>query len=462
MIRLENLRHVASDGIPLLNGITLSIGRGERTGLIGPSGSGKTTLGYHLCGIHDRVLTGRSEGRIRLAGQEPGSGRRHGFAGLVMQNPEPQLFGQTVEEEIGLGLENLGRTPREVRAAVDRLLDLMDLAPLRKARIDSLSLGLKQRLSIAAMLAMKPRVLFLDEPTNFLDQPSADRLFALLRRLEPDVTVIIAEHDLERLAAWATRIIALERGGITADGPPGSVLAGRRHPLETVPRVPRAEPLGEPLLTATNLVYAHGKTTVLDGVSLAVHPGEIVAVTGVNGSGKTTLLHLLKGLLKPRSGEAWMADGLPLMESVGLVFQNPDEQIFAATVAEECGYLLRNRRVPETERVSRTLAALRGMGLENKAERLPLTLSYGEKRRLALASILVGDPRVLCLDEPTAALDDAGLRGLIRIFSRLAGEGRGIVFATHDHRFARAAATRRIVLHAGRLIANLPARREAA
>lgn len=465
MIRLENLRHTAFDGSAILQGISLSIARGERVGIVGASGSGKSTLGYHLCGIHHRALPGTSSGRVLLGGRDCTEEGCPGFAGVVMQNPEPQLFGETVEEEIGLGLENLGRSAGEVQEVVRRMLDLLGLNPWRAARTASLSLGLKQRLSIAAMLAMEPRVLLLDEPTNYLDQPAADGLFRLLGQLGAmaGVTVLLVEHDLDRLASWATRIIALDQGRVLADGPPAAVLPGLRQPLVRQRPVRRVVEGEAPLLVASRLVYGYERgRPVLDNVSLVVRPGEIVALQGVNGSGKSTLLQVLKGLIRPQSGTVVLGNGAAPMDGVGLVLQNPDEQIFAHSVLEECAYLLRNREVPAPERDATALRTLGLLGLEGLAGRLPLTLSYGEKRRLALASTLVGEPDILCLDEPTVALDEVNLRVLAELFRGLAEQGRAIVFATHDHRFASAVATRRVLLEAGRIEADGPARREAA
>lgn len=456
MIRLEGLRHVAADGSLLLDDINLRIAPGERIGIAGASGSGKTTLGYHLCGIHDKALADPSQGRVLLDGRDCALEDCRGFAGVVLQNPEPQLFGETVEEEVGLGLENLGWTPREIKAVVDRTLDTMGLVELRQARTHTLSLGLKQRLSIAAMLAMCPKVLFLDEPTNYLDRPTADSLFAMLPGLGREITTIVVEHDLERLAAWATRIIVMDSGRIAYDGLPEPAARMLSCSLDGLRRTQAAYLTAAPLISARNLVYGHAKgQPVLNGVSLEAHPGEIVALRGANGSGKSTLLHLLKGLLKPWAGTVAIKGGASPMEAVGLVFQNPDEQIFAHSVEAECAYVLRNRKVPDAERSTRTMAALRDLGLEDKAARLPLTLSYGEKRRLALASVLVGDPAILCLDEPTVALDPAGLHELARLFFHLADEGKSIIFATHDLRFAEAVATRYIDLDFSRIVADV-------
>jgi energy-coupling factor transport system ATP-binding protein len=190
----------------------------------------------------------------------------------------------------------------------------------------------------------------------------------------------------------------------------------------------------------------------LDDVSLSVAAGEIVAVVGPNGSGKSTLLNLVKGLLEPDTGQITCASPAPRMDAVGLVFQNPDSQLFAHSVFEECSFLPRNQHLSTHEVSSRTLRALAQVGLQSQAERVPFSLSYGEKRRLTLASTLSGRSTVLCLDEPTVGLDGDCLGQVAGILRQISAERGAVLLATHDSDFVKAVATRVVTLRDGRIV----------
>lgn len=447
MIELKNLSFVAADtDAQLLRGISLTIGPGERVAILGPSGAGKSTLGYHLCGLHRKALLGRTTGTLRLDGRECARQDFPGFAGIVMQNPEHQLFAETAAEELDQMLSVRGLTGAQAEDARSALLASLGLESYAQKPLRELSMGLKQRVSIAAMLALEPRVLLLDEPTNYLDPAAADRLFEQLGRMAATnrTTLVVIEHDVERLAGWAHRFLYLENGCLTGDTrvppvAPGWPARRSRAPLPATPA-----------LTLKEAGYAYRKgEPVLEQVSFALRPGEIVALTGPNGSGKTTLLKLAAGLLTPSTGTL----DPPLFRRRlrgGLVFQDPDHQLFAATVREECGFLLQQRKHAPVEIDQQVERQLHCLGLEHVCERLPLSLSYGEKRRLTLASLAVGGHALLCLDEPTVALDRANLLQLIRCLQEAAAGGTAILLATHDLSFADYVADRRFVLDAGR------------
>jgi energy-coupling factor transport system ATP-binding protein len=436
----------------LLKGVSLRIRQGEKVGIIGASGSGKTTLGYHLCAVHRSALLGRSQGVVSIAGRNVIGENYPGFAGMVLQNPEHQLFCETVEGEIALGLENMGKPPACVASVVQSMLELLDLKDLRGADIATLSHGQKQRVSIASMLAMAPRLLLLDEPTNFLDRPTADALFHTLSALnkEEGTTLVVIEHDLERLSSWATRILRMEDGRIAEELQPRA-LARKVTPGKTPPRPKKAA--NALMVDRIDFTYGRGSAGIRD-ISFTASYGEVIVLLGNNGAGKTTLLKCLKGLLKPSGGEIKLADGKALMDAVAMVFQNPDEQLFAFSVAEECGFVLENQGMtPESVR-ARVDEALANEGLFLQRERLPFTLSYGEKRRLSLASVMVGQPDILCLDEPTVALDQENLARLEKTIVSGACSGKTIFVSTHDRYFAQAVGTRFITLEDGRIVSD--------
>jgi energy-coupling factor transport system ATP-binding protein len=441
---------------PLLEDISLQIQAGERVGIIGPSGSGKTTLGLHLAGLHRVALLGHTSGRLWLNGCDCTQNGCEGFAGVVLQNPEIQLFGETVEEEVSLSLQQRTADIDRERE-LDRCLNLFDLGAVRDQRVATLSLGWKQRLSVASMLALDPKVLLLDEPTSYLDEATANLLFDVLaaQTEHTGLTVLLIEHDLPRLMPWASRFVAMQQGRIVFDGSPPTYSSPSRRIIEPADKIATGRSCcgGERVLTIERISFGYnGCRTALDNVSLSLAVGEIVAVVGPNGSGKSTLLNLVKGLLKPEEGWIICAGPTPRMDAVGLVFQNPDSQLFAHSVFEECAFLPRNQHLSTREISGRTLRALARVGLQSQAERVPFSLSYGEKRRLTLASTLSGQSTVLCLDEPTVGLDGDCLGQVAGVLRQYSAEGGAVLLATHDSDFVKAVATRVVTLRAGRIV----------
>lgn len=454
MITLKDIKFRVEDtGREILSGIDLKIKEGEKIGITGESGSGKTTLGFLLAGIHKKGLFGSPRGELIIQDEDHLNKDKPGFAGVVLQNPESQIFCETPEEEINLSLENSGLQKEELNNHLDELLELFDLREVKTIPISKLSIGTKQRISIAAMLAMQPKLLLLDEPTNYLDSFCADKLFEYLEKLT-NLTIIIIEHDLIRLNQWADRVFQLKEGKIIKEFAKGEL---SEHSSASKNELTNKTPSSaSKVLEINDLNFAYKKdANLFENFSISFGEGEITCITGKNGSGKTTLLKLFKGLLKPQSGKILLngKNGVSLMENIGLSFQNPDEQIFAATVKEECGYWLSNRisksntrKSAENQIEKSCLEVLKEFGLEDKIQQLPFTLSYGEKRRLALASIISADPDVICLDEPTVALDQENLRQLTKHIRKLAAQKKTIIFTTHDNNFAYETADRIINL----------------
>ncbi|MHC1713476.1 MAG: ABC transporter ATP-binding protein [Solidesulfovibrio sp.] len=460
MIVANNLAFTPVGGdAPIFKNVSLTIRPGERVGIVGPSGSGKTTLGYHLCGAHRLALAGVTTGELILNCRESLAGGPPGFAGLVGQNPEAQLFCNTAAEEIALGLRARGETSKRCDTAAGELLARYGLSARRDMPLSALSLGQKQLTAILSMLAIVPKVLLLDEPTSYLDASSADRLFEHLDALcrTDGWVVIVIEHDLRRLAGFADRFLRLEDGCLCYDGPPSGCpcAAGLSKPTELPVVAPKIH--SGPALRFTDVGFGYGKdAAVLTEIRLGLVPGEVVALTGPNGAGKSTLLRLAKGLAKPTSGGVELADGLGCKRDVGIMFQNPDEQLFAHTVEAECGYWLANLGVSATDRERLVLESLTSLGLGEMLNRSPFSLSFGEKRRLCLASVLVAEPAVLCLDEPTTGLDDGNMAVMAAIVRRQAASGKAVLLATHDVDFAAATATRIIWLENGRIVSDAP------
>ena len=526
MIRVEGLTFSYAGGKPALCDLSVSIRPGERVAVIGPNGSGKSTLARCLNGL---LLP--AAGRVEVDGlttTDPESVHeiRQRLA-LVFQNPDDQIVSTTVESEIAFGLENLGTPQPAMVDRVEATLADFHLDRYRHHPPHLLSGGEKQRLAVAACVAMQPRYMVLDEPTALLDPTSRREVMALLEVLhERGVTPIhITQEPAE--AARAHRVIVMHAGRITMDGTPAEVFAqtdrlrqlGLRAPftatlaadlrtsgvdvragyleaedLEPVlmdlcagadPNQPDADagnggkapaapaPEAEAKLSVTDLHFAYEvapgqRLQALAGVDIDIPAASAVAVIGPSGSGKTTLAQHLNGLLKADSGqvcvdgrEIWSAADLSSVRAqVGLVFQFPELQLFAETLAEDVAFGPRNLGCDGTTADARVREALDVVGLpiEDYGSRSPLSLSAGERRRAAIAGVLAMQPQVLVLDEPTAGLDPQAARALAAILDHLRSTGRTLILISHDMDLVAELATHVVVMRQGRIALSGPAR----
>jgi energy-coupling factor transport system ATP-binding protein len=387
---------------------------GERVLVTGPSGCGKSTLARCLTGLIPHLYHGSLEGQIHLDGLDTVTAPLWQLAeraGLVFQNPAAQMLAESVEEEIVFGLENLGLSQPIIRERLEETLDRFGLKGMRTRPPQTLSGGEQQKLALAAITARQPRVLVLDEPLSMLDGTAATDLVAHLAYLaDRGTTVIVCEHREEYLQAIPKlRSLSLEGPGVRQSDLPGVALppaGAASHNLEV-----------------EGLTVTLGGRTILRDLSFSAKSGQVVAVVGRNGVGKTTLLRALAGLQK-HEGSVTMNEERP---DLGLVFQNADLQLFNASVREEILY-----RVPEPDMALYDWL-LEALGLARYEEVPPLLLSEGEKKRVALATVLMRRPRHgLLLDEPSLGQDAAHKAELIRVARALAGAGHLVVLTTHD------------------------------
>ena len=449
-------RH-ASRAAWALRSVSFRIDPGERVLLLGASGSGKSTLLHGLAGVLGGDEEGESEGALLLDGA-PASGAR-GRAGLVLQDPDSQVILARVGDDAAFGCENLGVPRDEIWQRVAQALDAVGLDVPLDRPTKALSGGQKQRLALAGMLAMRPGLVLLDEPTANLDPVGvAEVRDAVGAALETTgATLVVVEHRLNVWLPLVSRVIVLGEGGVVADGTPEAVL-GREGPRLAaagvwVPGIPPSFPPppaavpGAPLLTARALSVARvAQHPVASAIDLDVRAGAALAITGPNGSGKSTLGLTLAGLLPPASGSLVAATELAgdagpapirwasrqLLTRIGTVFQDPEHQLLAKTVRGELEvgpHALGLDPAETTARVDELLARLR---LEKLARANPYTLSGGEKRRLTVAASLATRPRVLVLDEPTFGQDARTWAELVALLARLRDEGSAIVAITHD------------------------------
>ncbi len=501
---------------PALADFSVAIRPGEFVLVVGPSGAGKSTFLRCLNGLVPHFYGGRWAGRVAVLGRDPVALAPRGMAdlvGFVFQDPEAQFVVDTVEDELAFAMENFALAPATMRKRVEEVLDQMAIAHLRQRRVGTLSGGEKQRVAIAAVLALQPEVLVLDEPTSQLDPQAAEEVLVALRHLNEDLglTIILSEHRLERVVQYADRVLYLSALGqppLLADPravmtrlplvPPlielgrrlgwqplpltikegrvyarewGEKIRSGRSPIGLAANGPGstgdAGPRGRgergPVIAVRDVHYAYDGQIALRGVSLEAGAGEFVALMGRNGSGKSTLLKHLVGLLKPDQGQVLVvgrdtrrAALEDVIRAVGYVPQHPGTLLFQESVADELAFTRRSRRLPADPVADRRLLAR--LGLSAVAARNPRDLSGGEQQRAALAAILVADPQIILLDEPTRGLDYEQKQQLAALLQELKREGRTIIMATHDVELAAACADRVVLMAEGQIVVDGPAR----
>jgi energy-coupling factor transporter ATP-binding protein EcfA2 len=481
---------------PALVDVDWEVPEGAFTLVVGPSGSGKSTLLRCLNGLVPHFAGGAFGGSVVVDGHDT---RRFGpralsrSVGFVFQDPEAQTVATQVDDEISFGMEQLGLPVLTMRKRVEEVLDLLGIADLRHREVVTLSGGERQRVAVAAALSLQPALLVLDEPTSQLDPWAAESVLAALTRLNEDLglTIVLAEHRLERVLAHADRVRFLPGGASAAiDGLPREmatiideallpplVRLGRRLGWEPLPLTVKegrarvrlethlpaspppdpSRPGGPPSLALAGVDAGYGRRAVLRGIDLEARPGELLALMGRNGSGKTTLLRTVIGLHRPSAGrvtvrgrDASRLEVAELAQDVGYVPQHPGALLFAPTLRDELAFTLAHRQRGGAD-PDATLASL---GLLHAAGRDPRDLSGGERERAALAAILVGAPRVLLLDEPTRGMDAARKRALGQQLIRLCQEGVTVLLATHDVELVAAIASRVVLLGDGRIVAD--------
>ncbi|WP_408896255.1 ABC transporter ATP-binding protein [Nocardioides sp. R1-1] len=504
-LRGITLRYDADDDAPptsVLDGVDLTVADGELAVLAGPTGAGKSTLLGVVAGLVPSYSGGTLTGEVLLDGASivarPARERAHAI-GYVGQNPAAWFVTDTVEEELAFGMEQLGIAAPTMRRRVEETLDLLGIADLRHRDLRTLSGGQQQRVAIGAVLTTHPRLLVLDEPTSALDPTAAEDVLATLTRLVHDlgVSVLVAEHRLERVVPFADRMCLLgadpDRPGALTVGDPAEVLRTSpiAPPLVELGRLARWDPLpltvrdarrrapalrallGEPprreeprpdapVVDVRRLVLGHGRTPVLREVDLTLRPGTVTALMGRNGAGKSTLLWALQGRHAAASGTVRVAGVDPAglkpdqrRATTGLVPQSPTDLLYLETVEGECEAADASARAEAG--TCRSLLDRLAPGIA--PERHPRDLSEGQRLALAVAIVLTARPPVLLLDEPTRGLDypaKRALAGLLRELAHGPDGHRTVLVATHDVEFVAQVADDVVVLAEGEVVSAGP------
>ncbi|MEM3460126.1 MAG: energy-coupling factor transporter ATPase [Candidatus Micrarchaeaceae archaeon] len=511
--RYPNFTGIVSDYA--LKGINLEIYKGEFFGITGASGAGKSTLCYTMLGLipHQIKLPFNSigmhfRGSVKVFGEivsalAKGKGREVIIGkgvmvpdvGLVMQDPESQFLSMSVLHELSLGLQMQGLGKDEIERRVREALSIVGLEEMADAASlihpSELSGGQKQRLIIASFIAMRPRLLILDEPTSDLDPAGKIEVIEAIERLraKTKMTIVLVEHNPEIMLKFADRMAVMHNGSIVKIGRPKEIYSdiefGRMYniympehaelsnyvnedmSLKKVPakgfRIKREAVSGskESVIDIKGMSFRYEDgTQALSGINLRINKGEFVAIVGQNGSGKSTLCKVISGINRRFEGSVNVMgfdardkrylSKVPLY--VGYVFQNPDHQIFARSVIDEVEFGLKNLKIEKSEARERATKILKRFNLYDKMDEDPLFLGRGQKRRLAVASTLVMDPKVLIVDEPTTGQDYRMTREIMEILAEQNSKGRTIIVITHDMRIVAEYCRRVVVMSGGTII----------
>ena len=508
-----SLRYEGSSTLAL-DGLSLELRRGEMAVVMGASGAGKSSLLKCVNRTIPTFVKAEVSGKISVLGRDvtkKNVSELAGIVGFVSQDFEAQLFATNVMQEIAFGMEQLGMPAEKMKDRVPELLRLIGLDGYEKRDPSTLSGGEKQRLAIAATIALDAELLLFDEPTTDLDPQGKAEVLSLLAGLrETDRTLMIAEHEIIA-AEHADRLILLREGKVVANDTPDRLLRQPQLLLECSVRAPeisqvakhfdlapppttvneaagalldrgfrlrstrvddsdaegkddRAAPtVTKPLLEVSDLCFRYDKDPVLQEISLNISSGDFIALIGHNGSGKTTLAKHFNGLLKGKSGSVRLGgksiDSLPLNQvamTVGFVFQDPDHQLFSATVVDEVAFAPRACGLSASEIDARVDEALRAVDIDDLRDQDPFLLNKGQRQRVAVASLLSLRPRLLILDEPTTGLDYPEQVAMMEMLQRLQQQGVAIVIITHTPWIVARFATRAIVLEHGRLAYDGP------
>ncbi|HDY7886878.1 TPA: ABC transporter ATP-binding protein [Vibrio vulnificus] len=499
---------------PTLRNINLRIEKGEKIVIIGPSGSGKSTLGQCLNGLIPHAIKGEVSGSLTINGQETATFAMHQFTeqvGTVLQDTDSQFVGLSIGEDIAFALENQLTANIEMYSLVKATAKMVDLEQMLQRSPHDLSGGQKQRVSLAGILVDDVDILLFDEPLAALDPKTGKRTIEIIDELHRKTgkTVVIIEHRLEDvLHRHVDRIILMDGGEIMADTTPDELLAspllaqyGIREPLyltalksagchlalddhpSSLSELPLANYQhamadwfhqanttsnhirSETLLDVRNLTYSYdGEKNALEGVSFNVQRGEFVSILGKNGSGKSTITKLIMGVIEPDDGTMHL-NGQDLSEltifersqKVGVVMQNPNHMISHHMIFDEVAFGLRNRGWDEQQVNDKVLEVLELCGL-SKYRHWPIeALSYGQKKRVTIASILALEPELLILDEPTAGQDYRNYTSMLSFIEKLNQElGITVVIISHDMHLVLEYTTRSIVIADSQLVADAP------
>ena len=490
---------------PTLKSLNLPIEKGQKVLIVGPSGSGKSTIGQCLNGIIPNINHGEKSGQLTIAGKDAFDlsiyDKSH-LVSTVLQDPDGQFIGLTVAEDLAFALENDCLPLDQMTDKINYWANKLDLTAFLDSRPQDLSGGQKQRVSLAGVLIDESPILLFDEPLANLDPKSGQETIELIDRIhqEGQTTTIIIEHRLEDvLYRQVDKVILINDGQILFDGHPDDLLKtnllvenGIREPLYVTALkdlnvdVTKAEHLSDlsqldlsditvaglsqsantvpkdPILEVKQLKFSYQENQpILKDISFAIHKGERIAIVGKNGAGKSTLAKALCQFIKPAAGDicyqgqSIMEDSIKeRAEKIGYVLQNPNQMISQTMIFDEVALGLRLRGISEQEIEQRVLETLKVCGLYEFRNWPISALSFGQKKRVTIASVLVMNPEIILLDEPTAGQDKKHYTEIMTFLNQLNKAGHTIIMITHDMQLMLEYSDRSIAISDGEIIAD--------
>lgn len=470
-----------------IHNLSFTANAGEVLLIAGASGCGKTTLIRCINGLVPRSYKGEMSGKVLVFGEEVVDWKLSQISqkiGTVLQDPERQILGTKVVNEVAFGLENLGMAREEIYTRVDEALDFLKIPHLRNRETFNLSGGEKQKVALAGILAMRPSIVLLDEPLASLDPASAqDTLDAVRLLADQGLSILMVEHRVEDvLRIKPERVMFMSEGEIRYLGAVSglSKVVNYREvklPAEDIVERAKADPAPvaikvlpgvnslldsrEALVRFENVAFGYeSDLEILHGINLEIHRGDVVAVLGPNGAGKTTFVKHAIGLLKPKTGRVFVggrdthdSSVAEIAGMLGYVFQSPSHMLFAPTVREELAFGPTNMKHPKQQVEEEVKEALKIVNLSEKENDPPLALSFGQQKRVSIAAILAMRSRILVMDEPTAGQDYQNYMNFMDSILQMPGF-EAIIFITHDVDLAAIYANRVLMISDGRLIAD--------
>ena len=431
----------------VLENINLTVKYGETVLLSGVSGEGKSTLLSIINGVIPFVNSGEFSGSVEIDGKDVTKlkiSERSKLIGTVLQNADEQIIYDLVNEEIAFGCENLNIASEEIDKRIERFTTLMQIE--KNAKTKTLSGGQKQRLITASTLAMKQKIIILDEPLANLDTHTAHILLKALRNLaNSGYAVLIVEHRLDVVKNYIDKVMRIENKQLFTSTDINDLNSG----IKTIPHADGSLP-GEVLIKGEKLFFTAGDRNIIDGLDIEIRAGERIVLLGENGCGKTTLMRMLARLNKPNDGalsqtitKSKKANN-KWFSKVGYVYQNPTYQLFMPTLLSEISFKAKS------EEMAREM--INAFGLSGLEQRHPQSLSEGQKRRASIAAVCASEPTVLFLDEPTVGQDYKNLCKTVETVNKINKNlGTAIVTVTHDKRCAGALADRVLIMKNGKI-----------
>ena len=438
----------------ILDDVSFVVNPGDFISIVGKNGSGKSVLTRHINGL---LLP--DFGDVWFDGMNTKDGKNlyniRQKVGFMFQDPDEQIVASTAEEDIAFGLSNLGIKREIMREKIDCVLRKLGIFEYKSYDVNELSGGTKQKLILAGVLAMGSECLVLDEPTSMMDPESCDMIIDELIKLnkEKNITIILLTHHMDE-AKKANKVFILDSGKIILQGEP-KIIDGyfiQKNDLKIINNIDRIDKKKEVCLEFLNISYKYDKKNdfILENVNLKIFKNEIVGIIGNTGSGKSTFAKIIKGLIKPTSGQILinnkLYNNLDLRKKIGIVFQSPENQLFAETVLKDVSFGPQNFGIPKRKAEEKSIEILIFLGFnKEKINNSPFELSGGEKRLVAIAGILVMEPEILVFDEPTAGLDLFAIKKFMELILKL-NKNRTIIIISHSHNEIKLIANRIFII----------------